>query len=140
MNVNAISFGKIMKVRASLDVAEEISRLANSKSKSSVARQIRAIFPDIQYGRLRPYQDSFGDVFLLSGADSQIMDELSLGMQMAKDSAQKSQDDENAIIKSERASKQYKHDMNSLVQNNKTNSVLYPHYKINITNVNTWIA
>ena len=82
MNVNPVSFGRTVKVNAPLKVAEHAADLVNSlstkKGEARVQQQLKSFFFDSELGRARaiaPYGKT-GDIFIVTGEDSNEVGEL----------------------------------------------------------------
>ena len=72
MNINNISFGRIVKVNAPRYIASKIANIANSNSRKQISKQIKSIFPDKNQHecKVKYYTDCNGETYLLSGPDS----------------------------------------------------------------------
>ena len=70
MNTN-INFGKIIKINAPYDAAEQIAFIANGyrTKNTKLNRDIKKLFPDIKAGRAYPYSDSDNTSYIFSGIE-----------------------------------------------------------------------
>ena len=73
MNISPVSFGKVIKVNAPEAVVDELADIANSKEKTRLARDLKALFNDRKNGKVQRYSNGI-DTFLLSGIDSKYLD------------------------------------------------------------------
>lgn len=76
MNINPVSFGRIVKVNASIDVAKDIADIANrynTKTDKNVTNKIKNIFYDSSKGEVVAFNPTQNDSisYLFSGEDSQ---------------------------------------------------------------------
>ena len=97
MNVNQVSFGRTVKVNAPLKVAEHAADLVNSlptkKGEARVQQQLKTFFYDAEQGSGRaraiaPYGKT-GDIFIVTGEDSNEVGELIKDRQFHLDAAKK---------------------------------------------------
>ena len=65
MKISPVSFGKIYRVQAPYQIAEQLAATANSKSETTIAEKLKTIFGKEYVGL---YYNSFGN-YHLSGKD-----------------------------------------------------------------------
>ncbi len=71
--ISPVSFGKIVKVKAPRNIAEEIVSMANGKGRKKLDKKVREIFNDVEYGKaLNCVSD--GENYILSGKDANVVD------------------------------------------------------------------
>ena len=69
MNTNNVSFGKIVKVSAPLNVAENIAARANNSGTSRLDAQIKNIINDTRQGRAYAY--AFPDTYCTNPTENE---------------------------------------------------------------------
>ena len=73
MNISPLSFGRIVKVNAPLEISEKIADIANSKKVHPLARTTRSVFYDTSKGDVVAFNptENKSVSYLFSGLDAQ---------------------------------------------------------------------
>ena len=69
MQIQNVSFGKIVKVNGSIEEARRIANIANGRTSSKHSQEIKAYFPDIAIGKAVAHEKEH-DSFVLTGEHS----------------------------------------------------------------------
>ena len=100
MNVNAVSFGRTVRINAPLKVAEHAADLVNSsptkKGEARVQQQLKTFFYDAEQGSSKARAiaplGKDGSVFIVTGEDSKAVDELLQDKKLQLEAAKKNYD------------------------------------------------
>ncbi len=78
MNINNVSFGKVVKVHAHIVPAMEIASIANERTKSadSLKMKVKSLFPDNKDGSVRIHVADNRTSYLFSGKESTEFDKI----------------------------------------------------------------
>lgn len=84
MNIAPLSFGRIVKVNAPLEVADKVTNLVNGKGKSMQARIAKGIFCDYESGAAVAYNPTGRKnvSYIFSGSDANKAHEIETDMQI----------------------------------------------------------
>ncbi len=72
--MNSISFGRIIKINGTKEIALKVADIANNNGKKQIDRQIRSVFYDLPYGKAIAVssEDDNNSSYVFSGEDAQL--------------------------------------------------------------------